>query len=185
MAFINRLFGLLFIPRREWSKIKNENIGFSRILKTFVGYLIILEISISIIKIFTSGPYKGMTILTSIIFAIVFSFLLIPYIYLSALIINAFAPRFGIKKNKDNAIVLTSYCSVSIIISTLLNFISIKYIGILSLIFLVYIRYSGLKIIMESKRNTFIYALFPDVFLIIAAFSLFLFGTLLQMMLFP
>jgi hypothetical protein len=171
------------MPRTEWGIIKNESKGFIEILITFVGCLVLLELFVSVIRILICGPYKRMNQTTSILFTILFSLTIILYICYSSLVINIFAPKFGGNKNRNNANIISLYCSNSLIISIVLELVPVKNIGILAVIFLIYTRYFGLKIIMGSTRNTLLYAALPDLFILILAFLVYSFGTLLKLVL--
>ena len=166
MIFLIRTKALFFDTKNEWNIIKNEETSYSKIIKTFLIFIIIFRIIVSSVEMYIIGPYKGMNEISSQFLIISIYSLWLLYIYISALILNFLAPMFGAEKNRLNAIKIAAYCSVTIFISIILELFPVKYLGVLSIGYLIFLRYQGLKIVMGSTKNTFLYALFPEIILI-------------------
>lgn len=180
MSFIQTTIGLLVSPKHQFEIIRNEKNTYFGLVKDFLIYVILINSFIDTANILLVGPYTGRSTSGSIIFAIAFNLMEIFFVYISGVIIDFFAPIFSCKKNRMSGLQLATFCSVNTIIGSLLAFIPVSNIGLLSLIFLVYIRFYGLKILYNSQKKTIIYALFPELLLLIPFALLMVTGSILQ-----
>ena len=180
MSFIKTSIGLLINTKQQFEIIKRERKSYIALVKDFLIYIILINSFIDITKILLFGPYNGRSIGSSILFAVIFDFMLIIFVYISGVIIDFVAPRFKCKKDRINGLQLATYCSINTIIGSLISFIPLNYIGLLSLIILIYIRYFGLIILYNSQKNTFLYALFPEILVLIPSVLLIAIGFFIQ-----
>ena len=168
---MNRFVGLIINPKNEFNLIKNENKQYLQIIKSFLSIVVLIRILFSSIHLVISGPYESFGYLWSVLLIIVVSSLIIPYSYIVAKIINKIAQLFGFHNNFEAAIKVSSYSTISIIVSGLLGFIPIKYFGFLPIVYSIYLRYIGLRIVMNCTKRTLLIAVLPEI-IIIAFFAL-------------
>lgn len=184
MKFHKRLIGLLFYPKQEWELINKEQGNFAYLVKNFLLYLIILTTTISIVALFFTESNMDLVV-RKIVNLLEMALLKFLFVYLSALVINFLAKFFKTDRNLENALKVITYSQVYLLLAVFIEHIPLRYVNIFALIYLAFQRYYGLKIVMKSKRFTVIYALFPDLLVILISLGVIHFGQQLQQMIRP
>lgn len=154
-----RLKGLFVNPQSEYRTIAKENPSHTAILTGYVLFVAIIPFLFSLIRgIITFADLFGYSFFTAIwaIFRIILSRLLVLFggIYLTALLVNSMAEKFGGKSNFNRAFALVAYAYTPMFLAGIFNVWSslswlIPTVGVYGLYLLV----AGLRPMMQPSNE--------------------------------
>ncbi len=157
---IERVKSILLNPKETWETIKSEEATQMSIIK---NYLLILA-AIPPVASFIGQVIVGTTIplvghyripfFTGLIWAILQYVLLIVGVYISAVVVNVLAPKFGGTKNDISAFKLVAYTYTAPLVAGILNIVpTLAVIAFLLSLYGIYVFYLGLPVMMENPNE--------------------------------
>jgi len=163
MNLIERVKNILITPKKEWDVIAAKEEGHVTVL---TSYLLILAL-IPTIAAFIGWGFIGFKVafihVASIEFGIRYAAIqfitIIGGAYLTAVVLNELAPKFGGQKNFNKAFQLVAYCYTAICVAGILHILpSLGTIASLVGLYSLYLLYIGIKPMMtvpEDKVSTY------------------------------
>ncbi len=109
MDIVARVQGILLKPKDEWEKIKGEPLPISMLFTSYAAILAAIPAVCQFIGLSLIGrniPWRGLTRFgfgRTLFYAIFLYGLSLVSVYVLGIIINALAPTFSSKQNKENA----------------------------------------------------------------------------------
>lgn len=160
---IERIKGILFSPRTEWTKIKNETTNTAQL---FTGYAVPLALIPPVFGIIGLaligqrvglGPISGVfrvPITSAIVWAVVWYVLTLVALFVEGIVINALAPSFGSKPSSINALKVAVYASTPGFIAGVFNVIpALGILVFLLSLYGLYLLFVGLPVLMETPSD--------------------------------
>jgi hypothetical protein len=160
MNLVQRAANISVKPKSEWEVIATEPTSTADLYKYYIAPLAAIgpaALFIAMSGIGVSIPFMGSirvpvgiglsTALTQYLLALV-------SIYLSALVINGLAPKFGGEKNVNQALKLAAYASTPAWIAGALQVLpSLSVIVLLAGLYSLYVLYVGIPIMMKAPHD--------------------------------
>lgn len=159
MNLVERARNLILQPRQEWQLIEAEP---HTVQDLYTGYVMILAaipavcgfIGYSIVGAGAWGATTRMPIGAGVAYAVVGYLLSLGWVYILALIIEAFAPKFEGKKDFDQALKVAAYMPTPAFIAGAFSVIpALAIIGSLLSLYSLYLLFVGLPILMKTPED--------------------------------
>ena len=149
MNLIERVKGIILLPKTEWPTIAAESGDTAYLFQNYVAYLA----AIPAVCRFIGLLLVGVGIIPALIFAIINYVLAFVIVYILALIINALATTFDGRKDFESALKLSVYSSTPIWLVGV--FLLIPWLGFLTILALygLYLLWIGLPPLMKSPEG--------------------------------
>jgi len=159
MRIVERAKKILLQPKQEWQVIAQEE---TKAAELYKGYIVplaaigpiasIIGMSLIGISVPIVGAYR-VSIVSSIVHAVVSYGLTLVGIYVLALIIDALAPTFSGVKNQSQALKVAAYSSTAALLAGIFSLIPmLSILGILGL-YSLYLLYLGLPVLMKVPQE--------------------------------
>lgn len=150
MNFLIRVKSILVEPTVEFPKLREETID---IVQLYKSYLVLIAALPALGTLLGGSQFLS--------FGLRFKYAIVGYLitlgsfYVSALIIDALAPRFDSTKNVTNALKLVGYASTPLMMGRFLAFLpGIGWIlSLAGLLYSIYQFYLGLPVFMDTPRE--------------------------------
>ena len=159
MNLVERVKSLVLDPKVEWRVIDAESPSVQDLFTRFVLPLAAIPPVASFIGlcIVGSGPFGGthrMAMGTGVAYAVIMYGLELAWVYVLALVINAFAPKFEGHGEFIDALKVAAYTATPAWIGGIFGLIpSLSIIGNLIALYSVYLLYIGLPTLTEPPRE--------------------------------
>jgi hypothetical protein len=159
MNLVERAKKLILQPKQEWQVIDAEP---HTVQDLYTNYVMILAaipavcgfIGYSIVGIGAWGATYRMPIGAGVANLVVGYLLSLAWVYVLALVIEAFAPKFGGKKDLDQALKLAAYTPTPAWIAGVFSIIpALSIIGWLASLYSLYLLFLGLPILMKAPED--------------------------------
>jgi hypothetical protein len=159
MNLVERAKKLILQPKQEWQVIDAEP---HTVQDLYTNYVMILAaipavcgfIGYSIVGIGAWGTTYRMPIGAGVANLVMGYLLSLAWVYVLALVIEAFAPKFGGKKDLDQALKLAAYTPTPAWIAGVFSIIpALSIIGWLASLYSLYLLFLGLPILMKAPED--------------------------------
>lgn len=159
MALLSRIQNILLRPHATWLEIEQEQTSISQLYTQYFMILALIPavchfIGMSIIGFGAYGVTMHVPIMAGILSLILSYILSLVGVYVLALIINFFAPKFGGVANPLNAMKVAVYSMTAAMVGGVFGILPL--LGILGLaagLYSIYLLYSGLPVLMKSNPD--------------------------------
>jgi hypothetical protein len=152
MNVVDRARAILFEPRTEWPAIERETGGMTAL---YVGYVAILAAVPEVANFIGQsliGAYKPIG--AGLMRAVVVYLATFPVVYLVAVVIDVAAPRFGGKKNWQNAFRLSVYAHTPLWLAGVFLLVpGLNFLVILGGLFGFRLLWVGLPLLMNARAD--------------------------------
>jgi hypothetical protein len=160
MRIVERIKAICLKPKDEWQVIATENTSTPDLLK---GYVLPLA-GIGAIAGFIGSSLVGISniatgtvrvpMVSGLVASVVGLGLWLAIVYVAALLIDAFAPKFGAEKNQAQALKVAVYAATPGWVGGILAIVpALAPLGLLAHIYGVYLLYLGLQQLMKSPPD--------------------------------
>lgn len=154
MNLIERVKNILITPKKEWEVIANENDDHVKVL---TSYLLLLALIPAVAAFIGWGfiGYKTLLIRVASVelglrYALTQYISILAGTYLTALVFNELAPKYGAVKDFASAFRLSAYCYTAICVGGIFYlFPSLSSLASLTGLYALYLLYIGLKPMMK------------------------------------
>lgn len=159
MNLVERARNLILQPRLEWQAIDAEP---HTVQDLYTGYVMILAaipavcgfIGYSIVGVGAWGATYRMPIGAGVAYMVVGYLLSLGWVYILALIIEAFAPKFEGKKDFDQALKVAAFAPTPAWVAGVFSIIpALSIIGSLLSLYSLYLLFVGLPILMKPAED--------------------------------
>jgi hypothetical protein len=177
MNLINRTKNIIITPKTEWVAIASEDANAMSIFTGFVLPWLLIDAVCTFIGhslIWGAAHYGGLAMSWGLYWAVFRLLTSGIAIWITAAVINAFAPTFGSEKNMGRAMQTVAYASAASYVGGILGIIpKIGMIGMLFGLYGIYLFYLGLPHTMKTPADKVIaYMVVSALTLIVASWIL-------------